>query len=193
MTQPKKKKTKKRTRRAGRKKQQPMPGWVWLLVGLGIGLMVAVGIYVNDRRPQATGTDRPATEAVEARDAEQNNASMKPNLEHRFSFYELLPKFEVVIPEEDLNAVPGNRGGALTVPGVYVLQAGSFSGFADADRMKAQLALLGITSYIQKVTVDDKTYHRVRVGPVAQLGQLNMLRKQLLDAKIKILVIQVGE
>ena len=59
--------------------------------------------------------------------------------------------------------------------------------------MKAQLALLGIVSYIQKVTVDDKAYHRVRVGPINQLGQLNMLRKQLLDARIEILVIQVGE
>ena len=193
MTQLRKKKAKKRRRKAGRKKQQPMPGWMWLLVGLGIGLMVAVGIYINDRRPQATGADRPATTAVEARDAEQSKASLKPDPEPRFSFYELLPKFEVVIPEEDLKAVPGNRGGALTVPGVYVLQAGSFSSFADADRMKAQLALLGIISYTQKVTVDDKTYHRVRVGPVAQLGQLNMLRKQLLDAKIEILVIQVGE
>ena len=59
--------------------------------------------------------------------------------------------------------------------------------------MRAELALLGIVSHIQKVTVDDKTYHRVRVGPVDQLGQLNMLRKQLRDAKIEALVIQVGE
>jgi len=59
--------------------------------------------------------------------------------------------------------------------------------------MKAELALLGIVAHIQKVTVDDKTYHRVRVGPVDQLGQLNMLRKQLRDAKIEALVIQVGE
>ena len=193
MTQLRKKKAKKRTRKARRRKQQPMPGWTWLLVGLGIGLMVAVGIYVSDWRSRATGTDRPATPAVESPDAEQNNASMKPDPKPQFSFYELLPKFEVVIPEEDLNAVPGNRSGAVMVPGVYVLQAGSFSSFADADRMKAQLALLGILSYIQKVTVDDKTYHRVRVGPVDQLGQLNMLRKQLLDARIEILVIQVGE
>lgn len=193
MVQPKQGKVKKRTRQAGRRKQQPVPGWIWLLVGLGIGLLVAGGIYVSDRRPPVTDADRPAKAAVESQDSEQSDAGMEPDPAARFSFYELLPKFEVVIPEEDLNAVPDNRAAAVMVPGVYVLQAGSFSSFADADRMKAELALLGIVSHIQKVTVDDKTYHRVRVGPVDQLGQLNMLRKQLRDAKIEALVIQVGE
>jgi cell division protein FtsN len=193
MGQPKQGKVKKRKRQAGRRKQQPVPGWIWLLVGLGIGLLVAGGIYVSDRRPPVTDADRPAKAAVESQVSEQSDASMEPDPAARFSFYELLPKFEVVIPEEDLNAVPDNRAAAVMVPGVYVLQAGSFSSFADADRMKAGLALLGIVSHIQKVTVDDKTYHRVRVGPVDQLGQLNMLRKQLRDAKIEALVIQVGE
>jgi cell division protein FtsN len=166
---------------------------MWLLVGLGIGLLVAGGIYVSDRGPPATDVDRPAPAAVESQDTQQSTVGTEPDPASRFSFYELLPKFEVVIPEEDLNAVPDNRTAAVMVPGVYVLQAGSFSSFADADRMKAELALLGIASHIQKVTVDDKTYHRVRVGPVDQLGHLNMLRKQLRDAKIEALVIQVGE
>ena len=170
-----------------------MPGWVWLLVGLGIGLLVAGGIYVSDRRPPTTGVDRPAPAAAEIQGSQQSTVGTEPAPASRFSFYELLPKFEVVIPEEDLNAVPDSRAAAIMVPGVYVLQAGSFSNFADADRMKAELGLLGIASHIQKVTVDDKTYHRVRVGPVDQLGQLNMLRKQLRDAKIEALVIQVGE
>ncbi len=193
MAQPKHRKVKKRTRRAGRRKQQPMPGWMWLLVGLGIGLLVAGGIYVSDRGPPATDVDRTAPAAVKSQDTQQSTVGTEPDPASRFSFYELLPKFEVVIPEEDLNAVPDNRTAAVMVPGVYVLQAGSFSSFADADRMKAELALLGIVSHIQKVTVDDKTYHRVRVGPVDQLGHLNMLRKQLRDAKIEALVIQVGE
>lgn len=193
MTKPKTRRIKKRTRQAGRKKRQPMPGWIWLLVGLGIGLVVAGGIYVSDRRPQSTDVDRPVPAVVESQDTEQSTVSVEPVPASRFSFYEMLPKFEVVIPEEDLNAMPDNRSGAVIVPGVYVLQAGSFSSFADADRMKAELAMLGIVSHIQKVTVDDKTYHRVRVGPVDQLGQLNMLRKQLRDARIEALVIQVGE
>ena len=170
-----------------------MPGWIWLLIGLGIGLVIAGGIYVSDRRPPATDLNRPSPPAVDSRINEQSPVDMEPDPASRFSFYEMLPNFEVVIPEEDLNAVPDSRAGAELVPGVYVLQAGSFSNFSDADRMKAELALLGIVSNIQKVSVDDKTYHRVRVGPVDQLAQLNLLRKQLRDASIEALVIQVGE
>ena len=74
-----------------------------------------------------------------------------------------------------------------------MLQAGSFSSNDDADRMKAQLALLGIVSRIQKVTVDDKAYHRVRVGPVNSLDELNAMRTQLRQAQIEVIVIRVGE
>jgi cell division protein FtsN len=58
--------------------------------------------------------------------------------------------------------------------------------------MKARLAMLGISSRIQKVSVDDKDYHRVRIGPVDSLDQLNTLRTQLRDAAVDIMVIRVG-
>jgi cell division protein FtsN len=76
---------------------------------------------------------------------------------------------------------------------LYVLQAGSFSGFADADRMKARLALLGIVSRIQKVSIDEKTYHRVRIGPIDSLDQLNAMRQSLREARIEVMVIQVAD
>ena len=46
-----------------------------------------------------------------------------------------------------------------------MLQAGSYKNFADADRVRAQLALQGIESKVQKVTVDNDTWHRIRIGP----------------------------
>ena len=54
---------------------------------------------------------------------------------------------------------------------------------ADADRRQASLALLGIESRIQRVTVDDDVYHRVRIGPISNLDSLNRMRKQLRDAR----------
>ena len=47
----------------------------------------------------------------------------------------------------------------------YYLQAGSFRRFEDADRVKAQLALLGVVAGVQRVTINGgETWHRVRVG-----------------------------
>ncbi|MYJ51898.1 MAG: SPOR domain-containing protein, partial [Gammaproteobacteria bacterium] len=48
----------------------------------------------------------------------------------------------------------------------YVLQAGSYRREADAERLRARLALLGLGSYIQKVTIQDRgDFYRVRLGP----------------------------
>ncbi len=166
-----------------------------MLFGLTVGLAVAAAIYVNDRSPQ-----RPedaalvAPSAPPARPPPADNAETEPKpVKESFQFYELLPSFEVVIPEEDLEARPDVQAEAVTSPGAYVLQAGSFSAHADADRMKAKLALLGIVSRIQKVSIDDKAFHRVRIGPVKDLTRLNELRGQLRDAKVEIMVIRIAE
>lgn len=49
--------------------------------------------------------------------------------------------------------------------GDYLLQVGSFRSTADAERLKAQLALKGIQTSIQTVTINNgQTYHRVRTA-----------------------------
>ena len=56
-----------------------------------------------------------------------------------------------------------------------------------------QLALAGIESKVQKVTVDSDTWHRVRVGPITNLDELNRLRARLRQADVDALVIRVGD
>jgi cell division protein FtsN len=51
--------------------------------------------------------------------------------------------------------------------GTYVLQVGSFKTAKDADRMKAQLALLGVSTRVQPVTMKNgDIWHRVLTGPL---------------------------
>ena len=64
-------------------------------------------------------------------------------------------------------------------PGQYLLQAGSFKQYQEADRMKASLALLGVQANIQKVKVNNDTWHRVRIGPYTNLAELNDVRARL--------------
>jgi len=185
---------KRKTRRKTRRRQaDAMQGWVWGVFGLGIGLSVAALIFLNDREP---GPATPVTKSPAAPPAPSpapRSADSPASPALRFRFYDMLPNFEVVIPEEDKTVIPAAPLQTIDDPGVYVLQAGSFSAYADADRRKAQLAMLGVTSSIQKVSIDDKVYHRVRIGPVDRLDQLNRLRQQLRGAKIDAMVIRVGE
>jgi len=53
--------------------------------------------------------------------------------------------------------------------------------------------LLGIESRIQRVSIDDKTYHRVRIGPTRDLDNLNALRDRLRQAQIDVLRIRLGD
>jgi cell division protein FtsN len=48
--------------------------------------------------------------------------------------------------------------------GNYLLQVGSFRSTADAERLKAQLALKGIQTSIQTTNINGQTYYRVRTG-----------------------------
>jgi cell division protein FtsN len=149
-------------------------------------------IYLKD-----SGTLRAVVSAPKSRAAKSPSPSADKSpgaaKERRFQFYEMLPKFEVVIPEEDRSARPDVAQSPVKSPGIYVLQAGSYSSFSDADRVKAQLALLGIASRIQKVSIDDKVYHRVRIGPEEDLERLNELRSQLRQGEIEVMVIRVGD
>jgi cell division protein FtsN len=74
-----------------------------------------------------------------------------------------------------------------------VLQAGSFSTNADADRRRAELALHGIESHIQRVKVNERNYHRVYIGPIDDLDELNMMRSRLRSAKIDVFRIRISD
>ena len=100
---------------------------------------------------------------------------------------------EVVVPEIESSAGSDRNAAASEQPGVYVLQVGSFHALADADRMQARLALLGIESQIQRVMIDDDVWHRVRIGPIRELGELNRVRRQLRDERIESLVMELHE
>jgi cell division protein FtsN len=169
-----------------------------MFFGLAIGLSVALAIYVKDRTPPSAARRAadPQVSAPVPGSIDNNNetkaeepAPEKP----RFDFYSMLPNFEVVIPEQEPDVRVDEAPQTVEKPGVYVLQAGSFSEFKDADRRRAELALHGIESTIQRVSIDDRTYHRVRIGPISDLDQLNVLRSRLNQANIDVLRIRLGD
>ncbi|HEX2138507.1 MAG TPA: SPOR domain-containing protein [Woeseiaceae bacterium] len=184
---------------AGRRTGE-FPGWAWMLFGLAIGLSVALAIYVNGREmyrepqpvaQQPASLNEPVKDEMASEEAPAGAAAEVPP--SRFEFYDMLPNFEVIIPEAEKEVSTDTSERAVVTPGVYVLQVGSFTEFADADRRRAQLALQGIESVIQRVRIDDKTYHRVRIGPIEDLERLNVLRSRLREANMDALRIRLSE
>lgn len=159
-----------------------MPGWVWMFVGLAIGLFIAFlmnwqGIY--QLRPMFAGdADKPSKRSSNSRNVNKRPRQQMP-APKRYDFYTMLPEMEVVVPEEERSGPTANLP-PVTHPGTYVLQVGSFRKFSEADRLKAELALSGIQAHIQRVTINnDATWHRVRIGPFKQLEKLNKIRNRL--------------
>jgi cell division protein FtsN len=182
-----------------------------MLFGLAVGLSVAAAVYMKDRRDDrgpAAAASAPSEPASLQSALDENSAGgpsgqatsgAAPSApvekeEPRFTFYDLLPNFEVVTQDvEEEPTVSRTAPQAVVEPGVYVLQAGSFSTNQDADRRRAELALHGIESHIQRVKVNERNYHRVLIGPVDDLDELNLLRSRLRAAQIDVLRIRVSD
>ncbi len=176
--------------------------WREFGIGLGAGLIVALVIYVGDRRAPPTGeVDAPKPEKrrpAAARDAGDaaGTAAAADGADSgagHYDFYEMLPKFEVVVPEKERDVRRVDSAARVDQPGVYFLQAGSYRDYNEADRVRAQLARQDIQASVQRVAVDADVWHRVRIGPIRDLAQLNRLRQQLQAADIDTLVIRVGD
>ena len=187
----------KRRKHKQAKRKEEYPGWVWLVFGLTIGLSVAFAIYVNglSRIPVVVAKQNTQQSALDNTSEKQIEVAVVVPAEpkDRFDFYSMLPNFEVIVPEQEPDVTKDVEPQAVVEPGVYVLQAGSFTLLEDADRRRAELALQGIESRVQRVSIDENTFHRVRIGPLQDLDELNMVRSRLRQANIDVLRIRIGD
>jgi cell division protein FtsN len=175
-----------------------LSGLAGFVVGLALGLSVALGVYLFDRRPAARMARQEQQSAPMSRDEKSAAAKPEPaaadaDAETQFDFYEMLPKFEVVVPQGGSGARGGSTQQPSGKPGTFILQAGSFRNPADADRRRALIALRGVESRIQKVTIDKDTWHRVLIGPVSGRQKLEDTQSKLRQEGIDPLTIRVGE
>ena len=185
-----------------RRKRSTIPGWVWLLAGLAIGLFVAFLAYLQLQSAEPATQAVPATAskavpkpAQETRETRKPKpAPVPPPPKPRFDFYTILPEMEVVVPEQEITGKPREGVRQVEAPGTYILQVGSFRALQQADQLKAKLALLGLQAGIQTVTINEREiWHRVRVGPFKELSTLNAARVRLKENQIDAILLRVGE
>ena len=170
-----------------KKKNGGFPGWGWFTLGIIAAVTLIKGgplLWQAEMRAGKKIAPPPASAATRVAAPAASTAT-------HYDFYKMLPSFQVVIPGQDKDVKSGNETAPVQQPGIYILQVGSFPSFADADKMKATLALQGIESSIQQVQVNNgSTWNRVRIGPIKDLKELNSIREKLAQDHIEPLVIK---
>ncbi len=181
-----------------------LPGWVWMLSGLTIGLFIALLVYINNNTAKdhktniSTTLNRMIDEGSRAARAAKKKTKAKVakairEARPKFDFYTILPELEVAIPEEELikKARSNKKMPRRKSDSRYILQAGSFRNPAQADHLKAQLAMQGIVANIQSVQINpNDTWYRVRIGPLHDIASVNRTRKRLRENNIASIVVR---
>ena len=164
---------------------QGFTGWTGLLIGLSIGLAVALGVFLHYRNP---APEQPTPEATAAPASAQASETAPPapapaGAPPEYDFYKMLPEQEVEVPKDA--RAPVNPVAPAGVRGDVTLQVGSFKGMDQAEKMQARLALQGIESRIQRFTLQDETWYRVRIGPIGTVEELDAVRAKLVEAEVE--------
>ena len=160
-----------------------------LLIGLllGVGLSVALTMYIKggDSPFASNKVVRPALEnsseklsknkTSEETILPSDESAKNPKEDNKFDFYTILPETESTVTEKEIQ-----ESTLIVNKDNYFLQVGAFQNEADADNMKAKLALQGFEAVVQTASIPEKgVWHRVRVGPLSDIEQINKTRGDL--------------
>ena len=207
--------------------KQPIPGWLWLVIGLTVGAFI---VFLMKLEPgKGDDVKRVKQERQKAsKIAEANKTPPSPTqpVKPKYDFYTLLPESEVIVPPEavpektlptpqtapvapvtpaeaakiDTARAQAALSGITPPPPPpvvkpaavtqFFLQAGSFRKEADADKVRAQIILLGQAVSVESGTVRDETWYRVLVGPFSNREQLTSAQKQLAGSGFSNLLLQ---
>jgi len=191
------------------------PAWLWALIGLALGLVIAAYFFLGDywkNRNNDEPTPNPAAVAPATRSeypvAQEPIEKPKP----KYDFYTLLPEKEVLIPDAELqaqadaeakrNAAPKPSVNApdlvtatpeITTPteARYLIQAGAFKNPDEAENLKATIALTGEVARIESADINGATVYRVRLGPYGTASSLSSAKKALSSHGIEAQAIKV--
>lgn len=134
----------------------------------------------------------PTQETVDVPEAEDTTATAEPSV-----------KKPADAKATDLSDAPAGNSpktvtaqpAADTSPAVdasrYLLQAGSFERSADADDLKARIALSGEPAHVETADVNGKTMYRVRLGPYADASAANAAKANLAGQGINAVRIKI--
>jgi cell division protein FtsN len=193
-------------RYAGQRRQKfdrrPSVGlWKWMLITAIIISFVVFLVYlrttgskqINPRQISQTIPNKPGAENA-ATSKEELKPEVKPGPRlPQFDFYTILPEKEVVVPEYEIKTRTREERVGKAKETHYIMQAGSFKTFKEADQLRKKLAAMGIESKVQKAKVGSVNWYRVKMGPYTQTASVNTIRARLRQNGIDVIITETGD
>jgi len=170
---------------------------IGLFFGFLLGLGVAAGIAIYFFKTPIPFADRarvpdkaPTVDQKLPEPAKSAKAEDKP----RFDFYRILPGREEPVTERQMREAAKQAGKPGAPKDSYFLQAGSFQNPADADNLKAKLALMGVEANVEPANLAEKgVWYRVRIGPYTRVDEINRVRQQLMQNGVEASLVRVTD
>ncbi|MGZ8158011.1 MAG: SPOR domain-containing protein [Methylobacter sp.] len=178
-----------------RQKSDSLSLWRWMLITALIISFVVFLVYLRGTgskqiTPPPAIPTKPEEIKVEA-PKQEKKPEPGPVLP-QFDFYTILPEKEVIVPDYEINTRAREERVGQAKTASYILQAGSFRDFKDADSLRAKLALMGIESKVEKAKVGNVVWNRVKMGPYTQMASVSTIRTRLRENGIDVIVMEVG-
>ncbi len=178
-------------KKAAPQKKSGIAWWKWLLVIVLIGVFA---FFLNFLRNTAPETNQPAISKEPVAIQKPKKTPTKPKhqdkkpQEPRYDFYTILPETEVVVPDYEIKTRAREERVGKAKAARYIIQAGSFREFAEADKLRARLALMGIESRVEKAKVGNVVWNRVKMGPFTQSSSVSSIKERLRQNGIDVIV-----
>ncbi|MCF7965015.1 MAG: SPOR domain-containing protein [Methylobacter tundripaludum] len=177
-----------------RHKSESLSLWRWMLITALIISFVVFLVYLSNIGSKQTSPQPDVAAAPEATKSEAPKPEKKPEgpVLPQFDFYTILPEKEVIVPDYEINTRAREERVGQAKTASYILQAGSFKDFKDADSLRAKLALMGIESKVEKAKVGNVVWNRVKMGPYAQMTSVSAIRARLRENGIDVIVMETS-
>jgi len=170
------------------------------LLGIGASAIIAVYFFKTpvpflEKAHAPDKTAAPAQNLAEApKSAKAATEAKAADTKPRFDFYRILPGQEEPVTEKQVREAAKQADKAGAARETYILQAGSFQNPADADNLKAKLALLGLEASVEPTNLAEKgIWYRVRVGPYTRVDEMNRIRQQMAENGIEVSLIRIKD
>ena len=172
-----------------RPQQTQVAWWKWVLIIVLISLFVIFLIFLRGSAPEAEH-EQSISKTAKAQKSTPIHQNKEP-LEPRFDFYTILPETEIVVPDYEINTRSREEQFGKSKTTKYLMQAGSFRDYTEADKLRARLALMGIESRVEKAKVGSVVWNRVKMGPYSRSSSVSVIKKRLRQNGIDVIVTEI--